>query len=163
MTRFAWLLVPALLTACGGGWSVTSAQRSLELSATVVQGGDEQLAPIVAQAVTRCDGEHEDRESFVECVEPYQPIRYGVSLSRRALRLGQAVVDAWRTGENEGEAAWLPIAACIGHGLGEIAGAIRSLDLEVPELLAQALGWIDAFGALVAGVCPSDLMGVPGE
>lgn len=142
---------------------MTSAQRALGVGAEAVQQTDEQLAPIVTAAVDRCDAETEDRESFIECLEPYQPIRYGVGLSRRALRLGQAVVDGWRTGENEGESAWMPIAACIGHGLGEIASAVRLLELDLGETFTSVLGWIEAFGRLVAGVCPSEILGASDE
>ena len=62
-----------ILTACGGGWSATSAQRALELGASFTQEADEQLAPIVTLHIDECDTENADREDFVECVEPYQP------------------------------------------------------------------------------------------
>jgi hypothetical protein len=156
--RHALIAVALVVLAGCGGWSVSTAQRSLEFGAEFTQESDEQLAPIVEQATTRCDSETETREDFVLCIEPYQPIRAGVALTRHSLRLGQAIVDAWRTGENEGESAWLPIAACIGHGLGQIAAAIRSLDLDVPGVVDDIVGWVDSFGSLVAGVCPSDIM-----
>lgn len=143
------------LSACGGGWTVTSAQRSLELGAQFTQEADEQLAPIVTLHVDQCDTDSPTREEFLECVEPYQPIRQGVQLARRTLTLGQSVVNAWRAGENQGSGAWMPIAACVGHGLGQVAGAIRILDLEVPGLLDSILNWVDAFGSMVSGVCPS--------
>jgi hypothetical protein len=163
MSRSLLVLALTLATGCGGGWSTSSAQRALEVGSEAVQQTDEQLAPIVDAATARCDEAHEDREGFVECMEPYQPIRYGVGLSRHALRLGQAVVDGWRTGENEGASAWMPIAACIGHGLGEIASAVSLLELDLGETFTSVLGWIDAFGSLVAGVCPSEILGASHE
>ena len=112
MNRSLIALALVALTGCGG-WSVTSAQRALQIGAEAVEGSDQALAPIVAAAINRCDQEHETREAFLECVDPYRPIGYGVSLGRHALTVGQTTVDAWRTGENQGEAAWLAIAACI--------------------------------------------------
>lgn len=165
MRHFVLMLALGTFTAGCGGWSVTSAQRSLHVGSEGVQAIDEQLAPIVTSAIDRCNQEHADREGFLECVEPYHPIRYGVSLGRRSLRIGQATVDAWRTGESEGADAWMPIAACLGHAFGEVAGAVRELELEleVPEVLGSILAWVDAFGALVSGICPAELLEADGE
>lgn len=147
------------LAACGGsGWTPTNAQRALQVGAEFTQDADEELASIVAARVTACDAEHQTREDFEECVEPYRPIRYGVALTRGTLRLGQAVVDGWRTGANEGASAWLPIAACVGHGLGIVAAAIRVLELDVPGVVDDIVGWVDTFGHLVASACPTQVM-----
>ena len=158
MRRLLIASLPFMLTACGG-WTVTNAQRALHVGAEAVQGLDEELAPIITEAIDRCDTENESREEFVECVEPYQPIRYGVSLSRRALLLGQSIVDAWNLGETQGETAWLQISACVANGLTEIVRAVR--DLELDAEITGALSWIDGFGSLISGMCPSELPSAP--
>lgn len=162
MRRLLPLLIFALVVGCGG-WSRLDAQRAVTTGAEFTQAADEQLAPIVGAAVDRCDTEHETREDFTECVEPYFPIRFGVRLTRHALRLGQSVVDAWGLGE-QGVEDWMPYAACISQGLSEVAGAVDALELDVPAVVRSILTWTQTFGALVGSACPASIIAeVQGE
>lgn len=146
----------ALLVGGCGAWSVETAQRALQYGALAEEDFDNELATVIVRETDRCDTENESREDFVACMEPYQELRSGVRISRAGLRAGQAVVDAWRAGESNGEADWIPIAACIAHGLGQVATIVRQFDLDV--LVSDVLAWIDTFGNIAAGVCPTDML-----
>lgn len=166
--RLPLLLVVLLATACGGSFTPAVAQRGIEVGAVAVQESDEELAPIVSQRVQSCEAEHEYSEDFLACVEPYTPIRHGVALARRGVLVAQATVDTWHTAENaeEVENHVLAIFGCIGYGLGQIAGAVRSLELDAVDeeiILAQILQWTDTVGGWLEPMCPAptyrELMG----
>jgi len=127
------------------------AQRALSSGAEVVQELDEALAPLVSQGAQRCDAETTTREDHLECLEPWTPVRYGVRLARAAAFVGQRAVDTWRLGAGPGWAAFLPIGACVVHGVTLIVSAIRGLGLEVE--LADAVEWLDGVGAIAASLC----------
>lgn len=147
----------ALLSGCGA-WTVTNAQEALMVGAEATEEMDQEIAPIISQAIDRCDETTTDREGLVECMAPYLPIRYGVRLTRASLLLGQAAVDAWRAGE-DAEGTWVEVAGCIGRGLGIIAREVRALELDAT--LADVVRWIDTFGGIAGNLCPDELLESP--
>jgi len=141
----------AFVSGCAG-FGVLEMQRSLTTAASITEDLDSAIAPLVESAVTRCDAEHADREGFLECIQPYVPLHWGIVGLRSTLTAGQASLDAVRAGQRDSAAAWLPIGACIVHALGMIVHVVRLADLDVA--LADALGWIGTAGDLAASICP---------
>ena len=147
----------ALLSSGCGGASVADAQRYLTSGAEVVEDLDNDLAPLVTAATTRCDESTEYREDFLECMAPYAGIGWAVDGLRRTARIGQRVVDGWQAGAEDGWNAFLPVGACVAHGLSLIVGFVRLLHLDVD--VSTALGWVETAGAFAARFCPESYFG----
>ena len=151
----AFAIVGAVLLSGCGAWTVVNAQEALMVGAEVTEDIDNEIAPTVTQAITRCDETHEFREDFVECMDPFMPLRHGVRLTRASLSLGQSAVDGWRSGVRD-DSAWIEVAACIGEGLGIIAREVRVHALDVT--ISDVFRWLDLFGAIAGNVCPDELL-----
>lgn len=157
---FLTLLGLALSTTGCGGFTLNTAQEAVTAGAEVTEDIDNELAPLVSGAVSRCDAEHDDLAGFTDCMTPYLPLRWAVAILRAALFAGQSAIDAWAAGTGSA-AAFVPIGACIVEGVSVIAGVVRLADLDVT--LDDALGWADTVRGFAGGLCPPAVLETAGR
>lgn len=146
------VVTTCLLVACGNSRHLLRTARDVVLTtAEVVEEVDQELAPLLAPEVERCDERTSTRAAFRECLEPLLPLRYGVALGRRSVRAGGSVVDAWAAGHG-GWSEFLPVLACSAEALRQLLASIRMFGLPVET--AEVLRWLDDYASLVTGFCP---------
>jgi len=146
-----------LLVACGGGWSVDSARRAIELSGMGVQGADDLVGGMYERKLDELESRIEDetitRSEFDEAIEPYEAAKTAVVALRGGRRTegerglldaAERAVDTWMiTGEDD---SWLRVVPCLVMALDALRQSLAEIGVQVHEIdyaVSFAKNWAD--------------------
>lgn len=136
MTKIA-LFSALLVSACGGGWTVSDARHALELTATGIESVDQIGGAEYERVIGELDQSVVTEAEFDARVAPFNRLEEVIGILRALLPSGQTAVDAWEMG---GELDWLKLSPCLVFRLGQLMDAIEQIDgIEMPSWLLSVV------------------------
>ena len=141
MTRLLplWALLLVLFTSACGSSAVSDAQQMIRYSGYALRDVDTEVAPLYLAAHEAALAGSEDLNAYHVTMRPWAALEIALRTSYSAFLAADQALEA------TGEVPLLSRVACLLGSLSTVAHALGDLELPVPQLLTQALGYAASY------------------